>query len=87
MKPILLRVVAPMVHPVVAKPGDRLLVRPGTADPVLVIRSAPPNFGALLGHLVGGALEADDRDEALATLTQMLGRSPACVADGRRRSA
>jgi len=47
-----------MIHPVQAKPGDRLVVRPGHARPIVVVRKmkgqwapvriGPPNFGALI---------------------------------------
>lgn len=66
---ILLRVKAPMTHPVHAVPGERILVRMGHPEPVVVFRDAAPNYGALLGHLEDGVLEAvTDSIEARALL-------------------
>jgi hypothetical protein len=57
-------VVTAIIHPVTAKPGEVLVVRPGTAHPVLVVRrgttevlrEGPPNYGALAGHLSTGTI-------------------------------
>jgi hypothetical protein len=60
-------VLHPLAFPVTARPGDVLVVRPGTPVPIAVVRClrgvwlvmeiGPPNYGALLiplceGHLV-----------------------------------
>lgn len=56
-----------MLHPVRAKPGDRLVVRPGHAvAPIFVSRKingawtcvhvGPPNYGAIVGLESDGAL-------------------------------
>jgi hypothetical protein len=57
-------VVENIVHPVVARAGQVLVVRPGTSEPILVvqrgtahvIREGPPNYGALLGLLESGVI-------------------------------
>ena len=57
-------VVMPMLHPVLAKPGEVIVVRPGTSHPVLVVRrgtdvvlrEGPPNYGALVGLISDGVL-------------------------------
>ena len=52
-------VLSPILHPVAARDGDVLIVRPGHADrPIVVVREiagawrpirvGPPNFGALI---------------------------------------
>lgn len=56
-----------MLHPVRAKPGDRLIVRPGHPErPVVVVRRTgddwepvrvgPPNYGALIDHAESGVI-------------------------------
>jgi hypothetical protein len=56
-----------IVHPVTARPGDVLVVRPGDPDlPIAVarptphgwhgVRVGPPNFGALAGLIADGVL-------------------------------
>jgi hypothetical protein len=53
-----------IVHPVAANAGHVLVVQPGTDEPILVvrrgttdvIRTGPPNFGALIHHLLDGAI-------------------------------
>lgn len=79
MLPFLYDVLIPMLHPVPARAGDRIVVRPGHPErPVVVVRLlsgqwepvviGPPNFGALLG------LECDDvirlRHGPLSSLSQ-----------------
>lgn len=57
-------VVVDMLHPVRARAGQVLVVRPGTAQPMLVvrhgttdvIREGPPNYGALLVLLDEGVI-------------------------------
>ena len=41
-----------------ARPGDFIVVQPGGAEPVKLIRRLPPNYGALLGALEDGVLES-----------------------------
>lgn len=69
-------VLVPIIHPVVARPGEVLVVAPGTACPLLVVRrgttqvvrSGPPNYGALAGLLTDGVLAGrPPRDWAQAT--------------------
>lgn len=53
-----------MLHPVLARPGEVIVVRPGTDEPIVVVqrgttrvlRKGPPNFGALLGLLEDGVI-------------------------------
>lgn len=56
-----------MIHPVRARPGDALVVRPGHVErPVVVVREragrwepveiGPPNYGAILGLAEDGAI-------------------------------
>ncbi len=67
MEPYVYDVHVEMLHPVRAKPGDRLVVRPGHPErPVVVVRGAgphwhpvtigPPNYGAFLGLIDAGVL-------------------------------
>lgn len=58
-------VLVDMLHPVVARANvHALVVRPGTGQPILVvkrgtadvIREGPPNYGALLGLLEAGVI-------------------------------
>lgn len=66
MEPYVYDVHVEMLHPVRAKPGDRLIVRPGHERPVVVVRRAggdwepvrigPPNYGALIGLADDGAI-------------------------------
>lgn len=63
-----LTVRVPIVHPVPARAGDVLVVRPGDpAVPIAVVRQGadgrwrgvrrgPPNFGALAGYLADGVV-------------------------------
>lgn len=65
--PYVYDVLVPMLHPVRARVGDRLVVRPGHPDrPVVVVRRegdgwvpvviGPPNFGALIGLELDGVI-------------------------------
>lgn len=67
MVPFLYEVNVELLHPVRAKPGDVLGVRPGHATrPVVVLRylngkwspvnEGPPNYGAILGLAEDGAI-------------------------------
>lgn len=67
MIPYVYEVHVEMLHPVRAKPGDRLVVRPGNTDaPLFVSRNVggtwtcvhvgPPNFGAVIGLESDGVL-------------------------------
>lgn len=68
-------VIAPFIHPVPARQGDVLVVRPGTAVPIAVVRRVrgtwtvvhvgPPNFGALLIPLCDGLLMPQTPADAL----------------------
>lgn len=68
-------VVSPILHPVAAREGDVLVVRPGTAVPLAVvrkkgagwecIRTGPPNYGALLLPLLDGAIAPQTPEDAL----------------------
>lgn len=57
-------VLTPIIHPVLARPGEVLVVAPGTAHPVIVVkrgtqqvlREGPPNYGALAGLIADGVL-------------------------------
>ena len=57
-------VMSPMMFPVVATTGQVLVVSPGTDQPILVvtrgtttvIRTGPPNYGALIHLLIDGVL-------------------------------
>lgn len=67
-------VLDPILHPVAARAGDVIVVRPGTPIPVAVmrrvgtswrlVRKGPPNYGALLHPLLDGAISAQTRDAA-----------------------
>jgi hypothetical protein len=67
--PYVYDVMVPMMHPVRARVGDRLVVRPGHAErPVVVVRYGaagwypvrlgPPNYGALIGLEMDGVITA-----------------------------
>jgi hypothetical protein len=87
-RPIVLQVETPIVHPVAARVGDLVILQPGTDRPVVLVRDVPPNYGALLGHVVGGTLSPrGDSDEALAVLEELARLSPPPAAPRRRRSA
>ena len=57
-------VLVPILHPVLAKAGEVIVVRPGTDHPMLVVqrgttrvlREGPPNYGALAGLLSDGVI-------------------------------
>lgn len=71
-RPIVLRVETAIIHPIAARPGDHFIIQPGTATPVTLVREAPPNYGALLGHLMSGALSPrDDADETHSQLVEL----------------
>jgi hypothetical protein len=63
------------MHPVAARAGDVLCVRPGTAVPIAVVRLVrgvwavvrigPPNYGALLHPLIDGAIIPQTPADAL----------------------
>jgi hypothetical protein len=63
------------IHPVPARTGDVLVVRPGTAVPIAVVRLVrgqwavvhvgPPNYGALLIPLCDGLLTPQTPADAL----------------------
>lgn len=63
------------IHPVPAREGDVLVVRPGTAVPIAVVRVVrgqwvvvyvgPPNYGALLLPLCDGLLKPQTRADAM----------------------
>lgn len=72
---IVLECAIDVVHPIRARAGDRVVIRPGQDPAVVVVRAAPPNYGALLGLVEGGALtpvqqSADDAVAQLAGLAQ-----------------
>jgi hypothetical protein len=66
MEPYVYDVHVELLHPVRAKPGDRLIVRPGHERPMVVVRRVgdgwrgvrvgPPNYGAVIGLCDDGAL-------------------------------
>lgn len=67
MLPYVYDVHVEMLHPVRAKPGHRLVVRPGHPKrPVVVVQRAgddwepvrlgPPNYGALIAHEEAGVI-------------------------------
>jgi hypothetical protein len=67
MRPYLFNVLVPLIHPVLATPGDVIAVRPGhsvypvavvryVAGQWVVVRVGPPNYGALLIPLLDGVI-------------------------------
>ncbi len=68
-------VIAPIIHPAPARAGDVLVVRPGTAVPLAVVRRirgewtvvhvGPPNYGALLIPLCDGIITPQTPADAL----------------------
>ena len=79
MEPYVYDVHVEMLHPVRAKPGHRLVVRPGHAErPILVmertpdgwkpLRIGPPNFGTIVSLCDDGALS--QRHPVYASLAQ-----------------
>lgn len=66
MLPYLYDVDIATTHPVIALPGQRLVVRPGHERPIVVVERAggdwrpvrigPPNFGALIDQEARGAI-------------------------------
>jgi hypothetical protein len=75
--PYVYDVLVAMMHPVRARVGDRLVVRPGHPErPVVVVRRAgdewvpvvvgPPNYGALIGLELDGVIAARHPAGALA---------------------
>lgn len=84
--PILLRVVSPFIHPDAARAGDWLVVEPGSAAPVRLVRDLRPNYGALLGHLAAGTVSPHgDPDATVATLRALAAASPPPSPSHRRR--
>jgi hypothetical protein len=84
MRPYVYDVTTTMMHPVRARVGDRLVVRPGHLDrPVVVVRRdgdgwrpvvvGPPNYGALVGLEIDGVIRS--RSCALALAEHPLARS------------
>jgi hypothetical protein len=64
------------------------LIRPGAPDDeaVLIVRAGAPNYGAILGHLVGGAIDVEgDPDEALEILRELVNQNPQQRAGRRSR--
>lgn len=61
-----------------AKPGDEVLVRPGHADPVMVVRRMRPAYGELAAVLAEGRAEAVNlsRTEAVACLVRLASAVP-----------
>lgn len=47
-----------------AKPGDRILVRPGHPDPVLLIRSLPQRFDVITRAIADGSAEPLDPEHS-----------------------
>lgn len=76
LRPYLYDVLVPMLHPVRARVGDRLVVRPGHERPVVVVRRGPegwapiavgpPNYGALIGMEYDGVIRERTHAPALA---------------------
>jgi hypothetical protein len=68
-------VIEPFIHPIPARTGDVLVVRPGTAVPIAVVRKirqvwtvvhvGPPNYGALLIPICDGLLIPQTPADAL----------------------
>lgn len=68
-------VIEPFIHPVPARAGDVLVVRPGTDVPMAVVRKirqkwtvvhvGPPNYGALLIPICDGLLTPQTPADAL----------------------
>lgn len=68
-------VVGAFIHPVPARTGDVLVIRPGTPVPIAVVRRiqkvwtvvhvGPPNYGALLIPLCDGLLTPQTPADAL----------------------
>lgn len=68
-------VVSPIMHPVPARAGDVLCIRPGTAVPIAVVRCVrgtwtvvrigPPNYGALLNPWLDGAITPQTPADAM----------------------
>ena len=67
-----------ITHPIAAEAGDRVLVRPGHVDPVLVLHSGPPNYGALAGLLADGILTpcGSTQAEAVAVVSALAQVTP-----------
>jgi hypothetical protein len=71
----LFNVAGDMIHPIPAREGDVLVVRPSGAVPIAVVRVlkgqwrvvhvGPPNYGALLGPLCDGLLIPQTPADAL----------------------
>jgi hypothetical protein len=76
-RPLLLRVETSIIHPCPARVGDRFLIQPDSARPVLLLRDAPANFGALVSHLGTGAISTTDGDSRAiaANLARLADRS------------
>jgi hypothetical protein len=84
------RVDTPIIHPIAAKEGDVIVVQPGTDRPVMLMREAPPNYGAVLERFESGALSSlGDPDAALAALRELARQTPPPAPKQRlrRRSA
>lgn len=60
MKPFVLRVEQSIIQPYAARPGDRILVRPADARPVVLYRRIIARYSALLEQLRTGAVSAAD---------------------------
>lgn len=55
--------------------GDTVIVEPGAAEPLVLYRALPANYGAILGVLEEGAGELLNPDLSLAELAAVVGQS------------
>lgn len=57
------------------QPGDIVIVEPGAPEPVVLYRSLPPNFGAILATLDEGCAEPLNPDLSFAEIAAVVGQS------------
>lgn len=72
MEPFVFRATRPYPH-LGLWAGDRLVVEPGHAVPVVLTRKLPPNYGAILGALEEGALEPVNPSQSVEALAAAVG--------------
>ncbi len=72
-----------LIHPLAifrGEPGDRLIVRVGHPDPIMLIRRLPPNYGAIITALdLGYVLPLNPHRaaaELITTLTELQAAPP-----------